>query len=79
MNVYPLYRPKAYAWLAAAALTLGTGLAQAADDQPVRIGWVNWSDTEITAKLAQTALQDHLKQPVKMVQAILWLGFCGAA
>lgn len=75
MTVYPLIRPKAYAWLAGLALATSTLLGQAAETQPVRIGWVNWSDTEITAKLAQTALEDQLKQPVKMVQADIGIQF----
>ncbi|MBD1601944.1 glycine betaine ABC transporter substrate-binding protein [Pseudomonas typographi] len=70
-----LYRPKAYAWLASLALTASSLLAHAAESAPVRIGWVNWSDTEITAKLAQTALQDHLKQPVQMIQADIGIQF----
>lgn len=75
MSATSLYRPKAYAWLAGVTLAASSLLAQAADVQPVRIGWVNWSDTEITAKLAQTALEDHLKQPVKMVQADIGIQF----
>ncbi len=75
MSVYPLDRPKTYAWLAGLVLATGSLLAHAADAEPVRIGWVNWSDTEITAKLAQTALQDQLKQPVKMVQADIGIQF----
>lgn len=75
MTVYPLIRPKAYAWLAGLALATSSLLGQAAETQPVRIGWVNWSDTEITAKLAQTALEDQLKQPVKMVQADIGIQF----
>ncbi len=42
---------------------------------PVRIGRVNWSDTEITVKLASTALQEHLKQPVKLVMADIGIQF----
>lgn len=75
MTVYPLIRPKAYAWLAGLALATSSLLGQAAETPPVRIGWVNWSDTEITAKLAQTALEDQLKQPVKMVQADIGIQF----
>ncbi|GAB7527643.1 glycine betaine ABC transporter substrate-binding protein [Pseudomonas sp. 3A(2025)] len=75
MTVYPLIRPKAYVWLAGLALATSSLLGHAAETEPVRIGWVNWSDTEITAKLAQTALQDQLKQPVKMVQADIGILF----
>lgn len=75
MNAYPLYRPKAYAWLCGLALIASSALTQSAEKPPVRIGWVNWSDTEITAKLAKTALEDHLKRPVKMVQADIGIQF----
>jgi glycine betaine/proline transport system substrate-binding protein len=75
MKASVLYKPKAYAWVAGLALLTSGFLAQAADAPPVRIGWVNWSDTEITAKLAQTALEDHLKTPVKMVQADIGIQF----
>lgn len=71
-----LYSPKAYGRLAGLLLTATALMAHAADaPAPIRIGWVNWSDTEITAKLAQTALEDHLKQPVKMVQADIGIQF----
>jgi glycine betaine/proline transport system substrate-binding protein len=50
-------------------------LAHAEEPAPVRIGWVNWSDTEIAVKLASTALQDHLKQPVKLVLADIGIQF----
>lgn len=71
-----LYSPKAYGRLAGLLLTATSLTAHAADaPAPIRIGWVNWSDTEITAKLAQTALEDHLKQPVKMVQADIGIQF----
>ncbi len=75
MSVYPLARPKPYVWFAGLVLATSGLLAHAADTEPVRIGWVNWSDTEITAKLVQTALQDVLKQPVKMVQADIGIQF----
>ncbi|MFF7707772.1 glycine betaine ABC transporter substrate-binding protein [Pseudomonas sp. NPDC007930] len=75
MHALSLYSPKAYGWLAGLALASCAALAQAADPAPVRIGWVNWSDTEITAKLAETALKDHLKQPVTMVQADIGIQF----
>ena len=75
MNLFPVHRPKTYAWFASLLLAASSLLAQAAEIQPVRIGWVNWSDTEITAKLAQKALEDHLKRPVKMVQADIGIQF----
>ena len=70
-----LQQTKTHAWLAGLVLAGSALLAQADASAPVRIGWVNWSDTEITAKLAQTALQDHLKQPVSMVQADIGIQF----
>lgn len=57
-------------WMAACA-----GLAHADEPKPVVIGWVNWADTEITVKLATTALQDQLKQPVKLVMADIGIQF----
>jgi glycine betaine/proline transport system substrate-binding protein len=50
-------------------------IAQAEEPAPIRIGWVNWSDTEIAVKLADTALRDHLKQPVKLVLADIGIQF----
>lgn len=65
---------KAYAWLGGLALLAATcGPAIAAE--PVRIGWVGWSDTEIATKLAERALNDHLGQPVKLVQADIGIQF----
>ena len=62
-------------WLAGLAMASSSLLAQAEDPTPIRIGWVNWSDTEIAVKLANTALQDHLKQPVKLVLADIGIQF----
>ncbi|MET1068643.1 MAG: glycine betaine ABC transporter substrate-binding protein [Pseudomonas prosekii] len=62
-------------WLAATALGTCSLIANAADPEPIRIGWVNWSDTEITVKLASAALQDNLKQPVKLVLADIGIQF----
>ena len=75
MNAHSPYRKRICAGLLGVALTAGAGLTQAAEQKPVRIGWVNWSDTEITVKLATTALQDHLKQPVKLVMADIGIQF----
>lgn len=75
MNAHALTHPKAYAWLAGLAFAATHLLAHAEAPAPVRIGWVNWSDTEITAKLAKAALEDHLKQPVQMVQADIGIQF----
>lgn len=75
MNAHSPDRRTRYAALLSLVLAASTSLAQAADQAPVRIGWVNWSDTEITVKLATTALQDRLKQPVKLVMADIGIQF----
>lgn len=75
MNAHSPYRKTLCAGLISVALAAGAALAQAAEPAPVRIGWVNWSDTEITVKLATTALEDHLKQPVKLVMADIGIQF----
>lgn len=62
-------------WLVGLLLGSSAALVHAAEPQPVRIGWVNWSDTEITVKLATTALQDQLKQPVKLIMADIGIQF----
>lgn len=62
-------------WLAGLAMASSSLIAQAAEPAPIRIGWVNWSDTEIAVKLADTALRDHLKQPVKLVLADIGIQF----
>jgi glycine betaine/proline transport system substrate-binding protein len=69
------YRKKACAYLLGLALGASAAVTQAEEKPPVRIGWVNWSDTEITVKLASTALQEHLKQPVKLVMADIGIQF----
>ena len=74
MNAHS-YRKTACACLFGLALGTHAAVTQAAEQQPVRIGWVNWSDTEITVKLATTALQEHLKQPVKLVMADIGIQF----
>lgn len=74
MNVRNRMKNKVIGLLAAAGLAVMSYGAQAAQD-PVRIGWVNWADAEITAKLAQIAIEDQLKQPVKMVQADIGIQF----
>jgi len=66
-------------WFAGLAITSCSLLAQAADPAPIRIGWVNWSDTEIAVKLANAALEDHLKQPVKLVLADIGIQFQAVA
>ncbi|AZD36468.1 L-proline glycine betaine binding ABC transporter protein ProX [Pseudomonas chlororaphis subsp. aurantiaca] len=75
MNAHSPNRTTLTAWLFSVALAILPALAQAAEPAPVRIGWVNWSDTEITVKLAATALREHLKQPVKLVMADIGIQF----
>ncbi|MGN7743744.1 glycine betaine ABC transporter substrate-binding protein [Pseudomonas sp. 22526] len=75
MNAHSPNRTTRHAWLFSVALAILPALAQAAEPAPVRIGWVNWSDTEITVKLAATALREHLKQPVKLVMADIGIQF----
>jgi len=62
-------------WFAGLAMVSSSLMAQAEEPAPIRIGWVNWSDTEIAVKLADTALRDHLKQPVKLVLADIGIQF----
>ncbi|CAI8876125.1 glycine betaine/proline transport system substrate-binding protein [Pseudomonas jessenii] len=62
-------------WLAGLAMASCSLISQAEEPAPIRIGWVNWSDTEIAVKLADTALRDHLKQPVKLVLADIGIQF----
>lgn len=62
-------------WLAGLVMASCSLIAQAEEPAPIRIGWVNWSDTEIAVKLADTALRDHLKQPVKLVLADIGIQF----
>jgi glycine betaine/proline transport system substrate-binding protein len=62
-------------WLAGLAMASCSLIAQAEEPAPIRIGWVNWSDTEIAVKLADTALRDHLKQPVKLILADIGIQF----
>jgi len=64
-----------FGWLAGFAMTISSLMAHADEPTPIRIGWVNWSDTEIAVKLADTALRDHLKQPVKLVLADIGIQF----
>lgn len=62
-------------WFAGVAMATSSLVVHAAEPAPIRIGWVNWSDTEIAVKLANAALQDHLKQPVKLVLADIGIQF----
>ena len=74
MNVAQNMKRKALGLVAVVGLTIASQVVQAAQG-PVRIGWVNWSDAEITAKLAQVAIEDQLKLPVKLVQADIGIQF----
>ncbi|MFK0091944.1 glycine betaine ABC transporter substrate-binding protein [Pseudomonas sp. NPDC090592] len=58
-----------------AGLALATTFSHAAETKPVVVGWVNWADAEITTKLAKLALEDQLKQPVKLVMADIGIQF----
>ena len=62
-------------WLAGVAMASCSLMAHAEEPAPIRIGWVNWSDTEIAGKLANNVLQDQLKQPVKLVLADIGIQF----
>jgi glycine betaine/proline transport system substrate-binding protein len=70
-----LFSKTSIGWLAGLAMASSCLMAQAEEPTPIRIGWVNWSDTEIAVKLADTALRDHLKQPVKLVLADIGIQF----
>jgi glycine betaine/proline transport system substrate-binding protein len=69
------YKHALAGWFAGVALLTGSLVAHAADQPPVRIGWVNWSDTEVAVKLANVALEDQLKQPVKLIMADIGIQF----
>ncbi|MGF6512937.1 glycine betaine/proline transport system substrate-binding protein [Pseudomonas sp. BT76 TE3572] len=70
-----LFSKRCTGWLAGLVMASSSLIAQAEEPAPIRIGWVNWSDTEIAVKLADTALRDHLKQPVKLVLADIGIQF----
>jgi len=70
-----LFSKTSIGWLAGLAMASSCLMAQAEEPTPIRIGWVNWSETEIAVKLADTALRDHLKQPVKLVLADIGIQF----
>jgi glycine betaine/proline transport system substrate-binding protein len=75
MITYFSYAKKASCWMAAVMLLSAAVLAQADEPKPVVIGWINWADAEIATKLATTALEDQLKQPVKLVMADIGIQF----
>lgn len=74
MVAYSPYKKMLYG-LMGFAMSAGVVHAQADEPAPIRIGWVNWADAEITAKLADTVLKDHLKKPVKLVMADIGIQF----
>nr|WP_223529280.1 glycine betaine ABC transporter substrate-binding protein [Pseudomonas sp. A-RE-23] len=57
------------------ALSLLQVLPVSAEQAPIRIGWINWADAEITAKLAAKAIEDVTGHPVKLVMADLGIQF----
>lgn len=75
MVAYSPYKKRFLGWFAGVVMATGSLLAHAAEPEPIRIGWVNWSDTEIAVKLANVAIQDQLKQPVKLIMADIGIQF----
>ncbi|MBK4997940.1 glycine betaine ABC transporter substrate-binding protein [Pseudomonas sp. S31] len=61
--------------LAGLALAVTSTVSHAEGTRPIVVGWVNWADAEITTKLAKLALEDQLKQPVKLVMADIGIQF----
>jgi glycine betaine/proline transport system substrate-binding protein len=68
-------KSKTSSWIASVALAIFANLAHAEEPKPVVVGWVNWADAEVTAKLAKLAIEDQLKQPVKLVMADIGIQF----
>ncbi|NWE67703.1 glycine betaine ABC transporter substrate-binding protein [Pseudomonas gingeri] len=62
-------------WIASISFLTFANFAQAAEPKPLVIGWVNWADAEITTKLAKLALEDNLKQPIKLIMADIGIQF----
>ena len=75
MVAYSPHKKKCTGWFAGVALATVSVFTHAADQPPVRIGWVNWSDTVIAVKLANAVLEDQLKQPVKLTMADIGIQF----
>lgn len=62
--------------VSAAVFMVATSLSIRADEiAPLRIGWINWADAEITAKIAAKAIADQTGRPVKLVMADLGIQF----
>ena len=66
---------KIYSLILGLALATSSSLSLAEETKPVVVGWVNWADAEITTKLAKLAIEDQLKQPVKLVMADIGIQF----
>jgi glycine betaine/proline transport system substrate-binding protein len=75
MVAYSPYKKMLFGLFAGVTLATGSLFAQAAEQEPIKIGWVNWSDTEIAVKLANITIEDQLKQPVKLVMADIGIQF----
>jgi glycine betaine/proline transport system substrate-binding protein len=75
MVAYSASRKTLLGWFTGGALLVASAFSHAEEPPAVRIGWVNWSDTEITVKLATLAIEDQLKQPVKLVMADIGIQF----
>lgn len=60
-------------WLAGLTMATISAFTQAAE--PVKIGWVNWADAEIAAKLAKVILEKGANQEVKLQQAAITIQF----
>jgi glycine betaine/proline transport system substrate-binding protein len=66
-------------WLILVLVLLTIGSAQAADKQPLRIGWTAWSDAEAVTKLAARILETRLDQPVELVLLDVGIQYQGLA
>lgn len=73
MHRISMHQLRVGTWLAGLALATMSVFAQAAE--PVRIGWVNWADAEIAAKLAKVVLEKEANQEVKLQQAAITIQF----
>lgn len=75
MNAKKSITGKLARWVSGACLLMASTFAAAEEPKPVVIGWMSWADAEITVKLANKALEDKLKQPVKLVMADIGIQF----
>ena len=69
------HKQQLFRWFSGVAFAALAGIVQAEDTKPVTIGLVIWADAEITTKLAKLALEDQLKQPVRLVMADIGIQF----